>query len=355
MNTFGRRWLGPLIAVATTVVLAAGGCAFDPAAVPVPGTGTGGDTHSLRIEFADALNLPARAKVMAAGARVGTVSGVEIVRIGEGGGGYVVVTADIADTALLRTDTMAQLRQNTVLGDIHIELTPGGDPNAARLPPGATIPRTRTRPATQIEDTLTGISTLVQGGAVTRFQDIVNQLNAAFPADPAETRRISQAISADLVDLAANLHTADTFLTGLDATVATAATKKEALAELLTEPGVAHASAAVESIVNVIGVLGALGAVSSSLSWLAPLAQSGDAAARAFVPLALGGRPLDPSAPSNLNALVALIRDRIIPFVERGPKVNVTGVRVSSVPDVPGTDEQVESIVQTLRMIGAVR
>ncbi|MGW5575195.1 MlaD family protein [Nocardia thailandica] len=353
MNTpVARR--GRLVAAAVVAVfLTIGGCGFDPASVPVPGTGVGEPTHPVRIEFTSALNLPARAKVMADGIRVGTVTGVEVVDAPQGG--YVVVTAEIAESALLRTDTIAQLRQNTVLGDIHVELTTPVTSSAPRLEAGATIPRANTRPATQIEDTLVGLSTLIQGGAITRFQDIVAQLNSAFPDDPAQTRRIAQVLAADTVDLAANLQTADTFLDGLDKTVQTVSDKKDTLAELLTEPGVAHASDAVASIVNVVGVLGALGGVAHSLAWLAPLAASGDAAASAFVPLALTGRPLDLSQPSNLNALVSLIRDRIIPFFERGPKVNVTGVRVSGPDSTPGVDDQVESIVRTLRMIGAVR
>ncbi|MEV0686728.1 MlaD family protein [Nocardia sp. NPDC050378] len=348
-----RRWRS-MVAAAAVVAVAATGCAFDPASVPVPGTGVGGSTYQVRIEFANALNLPARAKVMADGVRVGTVADVAVVEAATGG--YVVVTTDITESVALRTDTVAQLRQNTVLGDIHIELSSAASSQAPPLGDGGTIPRAQTKPATQIEDTLAGLSTLVQGGAITRFQDIVDQLNTVFPDDPAETRRIAQVIGADAQDLAANLGAADTFLDAMNATVGTVDARKEQLAELLTEPGVAQASAAVASIVNVVGVLGALGAVAHSLAWLAPLAAAGDAAAKAFVPLALTGRPLDLSAPSNLNALVSLIRDRIIPFVERGPKVNIAGVRVGTDPDGPsGTDDQVAPIVQALRMIGAVR
>ncbi|MFD4429060.1 MlaD family protein [Nocardia sp. NPDC058497] len=352
-STGPHRWRA-VAAVASVVALSATGCAFDPASVPVPGTGIDGTTYPVRIEFANALNLPARAKVMADGVRVGTVADVAVVDATTGG--YVLVTTGIAESVVLRTDTVAQLRQNTVLGDIHIELTSTAGGQAPRLRPGGVIPRAQTKPATQIEDTLAGLSTLVHGGAITRFQDIVDQLNTVFPDNPAETRRIAQVIGADAQDLAANLHTADTLLDGMSQMVGTVDARKEQLAELLTEPGVAQASASVASIVNVVGVLGALGAVAHSLAWLAPLAASGDAAARAFVPLALTGRPLDLSAPSNLNALVSLIRDRIIPFVERGPKVNIVGARVTPGEDGPAsTDEQVASIVQALRMIGAVR
>ncbi|MGV9482596.1 MlaD family protein, partial [Gordonia aichiensis] len=66
------RW-APLTVVLTAVLTTAG-CGFDPAAVPVPGTGVPGPTYSIDIEFTDALNLPRRAKVVANGIQVGTVT-----------------------------------------------------------------------------------------------------------------------------------------------------------------------------------------------------------------------------------------------------------------------------------------
>ncbi|RBO93590.1 MlaD family protein [Nocardia puris] len=346
-----RRGAGAML---LTAVLLTGGCAFDPSSVPVPGAGVSGPTYQVRIEFANALNLPARARVMANGAQVGTVTKVSVVDPGEasGGGGYVMVDTEIEDSVRLPRTTIAQLRQETVLGDIHIALLTPPDGFADTLADGDTLPRAQTIPATQIEDTMAGIATFVQGGAIGQFQDIINSLNAVLPPDSKETARISGVVGANALDLAANLAEVDAFLNGLSTDAAVVHGMGERTAEMLTEPAVQQISASVESIVNVVGVLGALGNVAHSLVWLAPLAQSGDAAARAFVPLAFTSRPLDLDAPSNLNALVALIRDRIVPFVERGPKVNVVGV---STDGQVSTDDQVDQIVRTLRMIGAVR
>lgn len=349
------RWAA--VALALTTVLSAAGCGFDPASVPVPGAGVAGPTYAIHIEFADVLNLPARAKVMANGTQVGAVTGVHVVdpASGAGSGGYVVVDAEIQRSVALPDKTVAQLRQDTVLGDIHVELSTPSDGFATPLPAGGTIPRAQTAPATQVEDILTGIATFVQGGAITRFQDIVNRLNAVLPPDPADTARISQNVGANAMDLAAHLDAADALLNGLTADATVVDGMAPQTAELLTDPAVRQISDAVTSIVGVVGVLGALGGVAHSLVWLGPLVRSGDAAARAFVPLAFTARPLDLNAPSNLNALVALLRDRVIPFVERGPKVNVTGLEVEGAPVAMSTDDQVDSIIRTLRMIGAVR
>lgn len=334
----------------------AAGCGFDPASVPVPGASVEGPTYRLHMEFTSALNLPARAKVVANGVRIGTVVDVRVVdpAAPPASGGYVVVDIDIAESVELPASTIGELRQNTVLGDIHIALTTPADTSGAKIPAGGTIPLDQTKPPVQLEDTMAGLATFVQGGTVGRMQDAVNKLNGVMPADPRETARIANVLHADYVDLGNNLAQVDSFLNGLTADSTVVADEAATIKELLTERGVAQTSAAVASVVGVVGVLGDLGAVGRSLLWLTPLIDSADAAAKAFLPLAFTGRPLDLTAPSNLNKLVALIRDKIIPFFERGPKVNIVGATLSG-PDAVSSTEQVDRILDTLRMIGAVR
>ncbi|MEV6066683.1 MlaD family protein [Nocardia sp. NPDC052001] len=344
------------VPLAAAVLAASGGCGFDPASVPVPGAEVSGPTHRIQMEFTSALNLPARAKVMANGVRVGTVADVRVVdpAAAPAKGGYVIVDVDILDSVQLPVSTIGELRQNTVLGDIHIALTTPPNGVGAKIPAGGTIPLTQTKPPVQLEDTMAGLATFIQGGAIGRMQDAVNKLNGVLPADPKETARIADVLHADYVDLGNNLAQVDSFLNGIGADASTVAADAPAIKELLTDYGVTQTSAAVSSVVGVVGVLGQLGAVGHALIWAAPLVDSADAAAKAFLPLAFTGRPLDLSAPSNLNKLVALLRDKIIPFVERGPKVNITGATVSG-PDTVAKSDQVDRIVDTLRMIGAVR
>ncbi|MET9214637.1 MULTISPECIES: MlaD family protein [unclassified Nocardia] len=344
------RW-APLTVVLTAVLTTAG-CGFDPAAVPVPGTGVPGPTYSIDIEFTDALNLPRRAKVVANGIQVGTVTATTLVDPAPGRPGHVRVNAEIQQSVPLPTSTAAELRQNTVLGDIHVALRTPPDGFGALLADGGTIPLARTRPAVPIEDAMAGMATFVQGGAVNKLQDMVNRLNAVLPDDPRDTARISGVIGADIRDLAANLDQVDVFLNGLATDAAVVHRRDEPFGELLTPPAVAQVTAAITSFVGAIGVIGALGPVAHALVWLAPLVSAGDAAARALVPLAFTARPLDLDAPSNLNALVSLLRDKVIPFAEHGPKVDVVRVGLD---DPVTTEDQVDRIVETLRMIGMVR
>ncbi|MEV0251329.1 MlaD family protein [Nocardia sp. NPDC050712] len=342
------------LALALTAAVAVGGCGFDPATVPVPGTSVSGPTYRLRIEFANVLNLPARAKVIANGAQVGTVEDVTVVpadKAPAGRGGYVVVDADIAESVRLPASTIAELRQNTVLGDIHIALTTPTDGFGSLLGAEPVIDLAHSRPPVQLEDTMAAMAFFIQGGAVGQMQDIINRFNSVLPQDPKETARISQVMGADAADLAAHLDEVDKALAGLSTNAEVLHDLRPELDNILSAESVQRVNGTVQSIDGVAKIFGVLGPVGESLVWLAPLVQSGDAAAKAFVPLATGG-PLDVRSPSNLAMLVAFLRDKVIPFAERGPKVNITGVQVNS----QETDaEQVDRMVQALRMIGAVR
>lgn len=343
------------IALLTAALLAGvGGCGFDPSSVPMPGTTVSGPTYTIHIEFDNVLNLPAKAKVIANGALVGTVAGVRVVDAAHapaGRGGFVVVDADISTSVKLPATTVAELRQNTVLGDIHLALTTPPTGFDKLLGDGGTIAIDRTKPPVQLEDTMAALAAFTQGGAINQLQDIIHRFNAVLPQDPKETQRIAQTLSADAVDLAANLDKVDSLLNGLGTNAQVLHDKMGNLDHELTQESVDQMNGIANSINGVAGLFTALGQLGTSLTWLAPVAASGDAAAKAFVPLATSGSPLDLSAPGNLNMLIALLRDKVIPFFEQGAKVNVTGVKVDSV----AKDDQVDRMVSTLRMIGAVR
>ena len=343
-----------VFAMVLGAILSLGGCGFDPASIPVPGSSVPGPSYRVHIQFTNALNLPAKAKVMANGIRVGTLDKVTIVNPGPDGGGYIVANVDIAESVPLPTKTIAQLQQSTILGDLYIGLITPPDGFDETIPADGTIPLSQTRPALQIEDTMAGMATFVQGGVVHEFQEIVNRLNAVLPADPKETERIFGTLTTDLTDVANHLDQVSQFGRATEDLVSLLRERGDTVSNLLTEETANHVVSAASSLVEAVGVLGEIGKIAHALEWIAPLVTAGDAAAAAFVPLIFTSRPFDLSAPSNLNALVALIRDRIIPFVERGPKVNVVGIDTESAPSVPPA-EQVDRIVATLRMIGAVR
>lgn len=357
-----RRRLRPALALLVSVVLIASGtsCSVDPAALPVPGTAASGDNYPLNLEFRAALNLPTRARVLVNGVPAGTVTGIHVVDDADGQPSHVAVGVDIDSDVELPPSTRAEIRQASVLGDMFVALTVSADDHRPALVPGSTIPLTQTTPPIQIEDTMAAVAAFVNSGAVGQAQQIVARLNAILPDDPAVTAKLSAALTSDVADLGRQVDSADRFFDAIAATTELTRSRADVLRERLTPEGAEQVSSAIETFVKAIGVIGALGPVSHDMVWLAPLAKSGDAAATALVPLLLTSRPLDLSAPSNLNALVALLRDKIIPFVEHGPKVNVRKIRVEDsdaggpTPTVDAT-AQTTAIIGALRMIGAVR
>ncbi|WP_245721804.1 MlaD family protein [Nocardia crassostreae] len=139
------------VAAGTAALLAAAlpvtGCAIDPAQVPVPGASVAGPTYSVRIEFANALNLPAQAKVVLNGAKVGSLRSVTVVDPSASAPGRVDAVVDISSAVRLPASTTAQLRQNTILGDIYVGLTTPENSSGATIPDGGVIPLGQTRPA----------------------------------------------------------------------------------------------------------------------------------------------------------------------------------------------------------------
>ena len=355
MTPFTQRPIRHLAAI-VVMMLTVSACTFDPAQLVLP---SGSGTYPVHIQFTTALNLPAGAKVVANGARVGRLDKIDIVNPSTGPG-YVIALIDVDKSVALPLSTRAQLRQDTILGDIYISLVTKASDSGVAIAPGGTIPLDQTEPALQIEDILSGLATFVSGGALRAAQDVINQINAALPQDPAETARIAGTLKEDLIDVGANLDTVDGFLDGLEASIQAVQSNKAILDILLTREGTDTTIRIAKSLIHTIGIIGALGALADSLTWLAPFATQLDAAAQAFVPLLLAkDRALNLRAPSNLNSLRALLREKLFPYFNEGSRthMNVTGIEVESADGqvTATTEDQIDQIVATLRMIGFVR
>lgn len=365
MRRFPAHWrVSAHLMFASVLAIAATGCGFQPADITVPGTGTRGPSYHLRIEFADVLNLPQGAEVIADGVPVGHLDSLTVVDAAAdtprqpGHRGFVVADVTIRESVRLPAGTKAELRQETPLGDVHIALAEPAGPDTGLLPPGATIPLADTKQSPPIEDILSRLSTFVGSGAVTDFQDIVHRINTIMPTDPQDTARISGTLGADLEDLAADTDSIHHVVRGLQSTVDDGLLHNApAFDRLLTPEGVQHTTDVINTTIGVVYVLTALGPLAPSALWLGPALQSGSSALRAFVPMLFGSHPLDTGSPSNFKKLVELIQNTIIPFVDRGPKLNLVGITVDSPPGTAALSpqQQTERIVDTLRMVGAVR
>ncbi|MGB8403237.1 MAG: MlaD family protein [Mycobacterium sp.] len=158
------------------VVGATTSCSMGLDRVPLPAPNAGSSTYPLSATFANALNLPTKAKVRLAGADIGEVESMTVRN-------YVaLVTMEIDSDVKVPAGTKAELRSATPLGDVFVALTPpaGGTPGGLMMRAGDTIPMDSTKSAATIEELLSTASLLVNGGAVRNLTKVVNGLGAAL-------------------------------------------------------------------------------------------------------------------------------------------------------------------------------
>lgn len=163
------------IAVATVLTMTLAGCGGGLASIPLPAPGRIDGDITVTAEFTNALNLPVKAKVKLNGADIGEVESIRAENFS------AHVTMKVSVNAPLFTDTVAELRSATPLGDIFIAMRRGPDAaaDAERLRDGATIDRDHTASAATIEDVLGSAALLVNGGAIRRLVSTVNGAGAA--------------------------------------------------------------------------------------------------------------------------------------------------------------------------------
>ncbi len=170
-----RRTTAVLAAVLLTAGCATNGLADLP--LPAPGLGSGG--YRLTVVFANALNLPERAKVKLGGADIGHVEDMAARDF------TAVTTLRISGGVQLPVGTTAELRSATPLGDVFVSIVPPRTAQAGALPlrDGDTIGLDSTTAAATVESVLSSAAVLVNGGAVHNLTNIVNGMGKAAGPD----------------------------------------------------------------------------------------------------------------------------------------------------------------------------
>ncbi|MFG3615733.1 MlaD family protein [Nocardia sp. NPDC047654] len=167
--------LGMRAATLGAVLATTTACSVGLEDLPLPAPGVGGAKYTVHADFANALNLPAKAKVRLSGADVGEVTGMAVRDF------TAVVTMGIDQGVVLPLGTRAELRTATPLGDVFVSLTPPPDttPATPALRDGDSIARDATAAAATIEELLTTAALLVNGGAIRNLTTLVNGLGQA--------------------------------------------------------------------------------------------------------------------------------------------------------------------------------
>nr|WP_078278382.1 MCE family protein [Mycobacteroides franklinii] len=170
--------MGHRLSAFIAVALLCAGCSTGGLAdLPLPAPGLGGGGYRLTAVFANALNLPERAKVKLAGADIGEVESMAAKEF------RAVTTLRIRHDVTLPVGSTAQLRTATPLGDVFVSITPPEQPGGGTLVDGDTIGIDRTGAAATVESVLSSAAILVNGGAVHNLTNVVNGTGRAAGQD----------------------------------------------------------------------------------------------------------------------------------------------------------------------------
>lgn len=192
----GRLVRAAAAGVTTLGALLAAGCqgAYD---LPLPGgAATGRDAYRVTAEFADVLDLVPQSSVKVDQVTVGTVERVEL------NGWTAKVTLRLPRSVALPDNAVAELKQTSLLGEKYVELAPPPTGAVGRLADGDNIPLARTGRNPEVEEVLSAMSLLLNGGGVAQLKVIEAELNNAIRGH-----------EKDIQGLVTQL---DTFVSGLD-------------------------------------------------------------------------------------------------------------------------------------------
>lgn len=171
-----RRKAGTLAWAAVGSLLLSG-CEFNGwYDVPLPG-GAADDGHAyhVTVDFRDVLDLVPQSAVKVDDVTVGAVEKVEL------DGWHARVRLRVADSVKLPANAVAELRQTSLLGEKYVALAPPtGTAPVGRLREGDRIPLSRSGRNPEVEEVLSALSALLNGGGVAQLKTITVELNKAL-------------------------------------------------------------------------------------------------------------------------------------------------------------------------------
>lgn len=182
------RRAGSALLAALVLVSSASGCSQwrGVNTLDLPGTeGHRNNPFTIQAQFPDVENLQRNSRV-----RVGDVTVGNVTKI-ERQGWHALVTMTLNGDVVLPANATATVGQTSLLGSLHVELAPPvGVAPQGRLTAGAVIPLSSGSIYPSTEQTLAGISMLLNGGGIGQLQDITQSLSTAFAGREGDLRNL---------------------------------------------------------------------------------------------------------------------------------------------------------------------
>ncbi|MFG1908916.1 MCE family protein [Kribbella sp. NPDC048928] len=178
---------GALVAGVTALAMLLTGCDFSVYSLPLPGGAKiKGPSYTVTVEFADVLDLVPKSSVKVDDVTVGTVQKVWL-------DGYVAkVRIKLPKSLDLPDNTHATIRQTSLLGEKFVSLSrpTGAEQPRGKLDNGELIPLSRTTSNVEVEEVLSALSLLLNGGGVAQLQIITQELNKALTGNEPAIRSV---------------------------------------------------------------------------------------------------------------------------------------------------------------------
>ncbi len=152
------------------------GCDFDVYKLPLPGgTDVGSDPMTVKVQFTDVLDLVPKTSVKVNDVNVGNVTDIELT------GTTATVTLELKKDVNLPENTIAEIRQTSLLGEKFVSLKPPEDEAPeGELSNGDTIELDRTGRNPEVEEVLGALSLVLNGGGVAQLKTIASEINLAL-------------------------------------------------------------------------------------------------------------------------------------------------------------------------------
>jgi virulence factor Mce-like protein len=242
-------------AVGLCAVMALSGCAAPSLdSLPLPAPSVGPESYQLTATFANALNLPLKAKVRLGGADIGEVVSMNATDY------TAVVTMQVRKGVQLPVGSVAELRTATPLGDVFVAVKPPAAPGQGLLADGDTLGLGSTASAATVEAVLSSAAVLVNGGVVRDLTKVINGLGRAA-GDNGDTFGDLVRQSNRLTDtLSGRSEQIQTALDDTAALIDTMDSRQDAINDLLGAASPALGAVDTRQLVDLVGTVGNMSA-----------------------------------------------------------------------------------------------
>jgi phospholipid/cholesterol/gamma-HCH transport system substrate-binding protein len=163
------------------------GCAYQGInSLPLPGAvGRGPDSVQYTVQVPNVATLESNSPVMVNDVIVGSVGKMTV------DAWHANVEVSVKPDVVIPENAVASVGQTSLLGSMHLALnTPLGEQPRGRLQPGSTLPLNQSSTYPTTEQTLSSLSTIVNGGGLGQIGDVIHNFSTALSGREPQIREL---------------------------------------------------------------------------------------------------------------------------------------------------------------------